>query len=506
MGHGDIGTCDPNDKPLWEQVWTAARIAGKAWGATGAPIVDEVYGALKIILGETWRSTVLEAPVVSDEITEMITSQWDVLSEHGPEYAQTQFKVVYDGVRQFSMRKLTKGGDNTRAMLEAGWYISNLLADIAVVGLESQDWAGLPANISNVLQNKTQLIAERVVELARQARDVTRQAWDEDLAKTQRIAERVAELARQGLDGDQFDMIGPVDEDFDLVDLSPYVGLYEGFRESGEQEYLLNGATQADYLQWIEYEVSTIYRDEDTARKVTRVISGFPAEMAMEKLQSARELFTELQQVYSDDFSIDHAMSRLQGLGAYVLERELALIHLYTQDPSLARQRIISVIPADKREMLLPMVDSLDGMTVEQMLHKMMPMIAKQTSPNIGGVYSPSLLQPVPVKIGRTAGIPAQSTYINASNADPTQLNYYKEHSPGEQDSDGATGYDDDMYDDPTTFGTWGHYMEQVAGGAVGAAVGVGWVGVKTYKFMNNFGIDNFGLGIGYTPDGVSAW
>ena len=476
VGHGDIGTCDPNDKPLWEQVWTAARITGKAWGVTGGPVVDEVYGALKIILGETWRSTVLEAPVVSDEITEMMRQQWDVLSEHGPEYARGQFKVVSDGVRQLSMRKLAGAGHNTIAMLEAGWYISNMLADIAVVGFESQDWAGLPAKVSNVLQNKTQLVADRLVELARQARDEA------------------------------------LDEDFDLVDLSPYVGLYEGFRESGEQEYLLNGATEADYLQWIEHEVSTIYRDEDTARKVTRVISGFPAEMAMEKLQSARELFKELQQVYTDDFSVDHAMSRLQGLGAYVLEHELYLIRLYTQDPNLARQHIISVIPADKREMMRPTVDSLGGMTVEQMLHKMMPMIAKQTSPNIGGVYGPSLLRPVPVKIGRTPRIPAQSRYNNAtapgehgaSNADPAQLNYYK-HSPsllrpGVQGSDGTTEYDDDMYDDPTTDGTFGHYMKHVAGVAAAGVGGVAYVGWQAYGFMNGMGIQ-----LDYIPAGVTA-
>lgn len=233
-------------------------------------------------------------------------------------------------------------------------------------------------------------------------------------------------------------------------------------------------------------------------QKMMSVISVVPVEMAMEKLNTAHELLDELESVYPDSFSVNHAMRRLQGLCPVALEYELRPIRLNAADPNLARAHIVSVIPVDKRQFLKPLVDTFDGMTIEQMLHRLR--IADNICPNILGIYGPHLSSPRPGRKPATVRIPSQRPtcpplkyYQIPPDADEVRV-AEDVQSPSKGDAGAEwlgpepeeTESAPENEDVSRMYGTWGDYMQTLASGVAGVAS----LGFNAYnRFQNLEGV-----------------
>jgi len=357
-----------HEERLWNQLWSGVvhgtkkgwdytgSLTKKGWDYAGSPLVDHLREVLEDIFSVNYeRLSRADLSVVNEDVFSMgyTPEEMAVVSPH--------MEAMYRTASEYVMTKLSEGGELSKPLLEGSWFIARRVADHAFHAAKATG-ASLGATLRrrslDMMTDMPQFLAERSVELANSVKDtfVEEEEWGTK-----------------------------------LIELSPYIDLYHGIRESGELEVLLSGLSQAEYLDWVKQEVSLMYRDERVARNVTRFISEFPVEMAMEKLQNARDLLRQLQSVYSDEFSINHAMGRLQGLSPVDLEKEMTLIRRYAMDTDLALEDIISAIPIDKQADWRPFVDSMKGMTMEEMLHRITPSLLEHTCPNILGVYGPSL-------------------------------------------------------------------------------------------------------------------
>ena len=361
--------CSLDQKPLVDRVKTALRDGKHKWNNSGGPeaakffldvanfVTESVVGVSKV--GGSGLAKVGTALVKATKFA------WN----SGSEFIGDRAPLTAQYVHHRAMAILSSLDEpKTAAQQESIFLIAGIVSHDCAAAAELEAWAGLHDKILNTLTNMTDIVSSR-------AMLYLREQWNRDT--------RVP-----GSGGE--------------VKMKAIVGLLHGvLTESGAYEIMGANAVPVitfpgphrlqGRLAWLDDRILSMYPNDARSVKLLVHLSKLPNEIVVEKLSRDQRVLRELEATYSDRFSINHAMLRLQRLDPLALKTELELIKRYARDPEPVRAQLLSLLPDHMQRFKKELGELLMGMTLEQMMHSTFPHIGNDTRHNIVGMKGPWL-------------------------------------------------------------------------------------------------------------------